>query len=93
MRRAVYVTIAVTIVFSCAVFLQTFLICRPFKFTWNKTIDGVCGSTPKAYLSVAICNLILDLSIVALPMPVLWSLQMSYKKKLAISGILSLGLW
>lgn len=92
-RTAVYVVIAFTIALVVAVVFESFLLCRPFEYTWNKSISGVCGSTQHAYLSIAIVNLVIDLSIVALPMPVLWGLNMPFKKKLAISGILCLGLW
>lgn len=93
LRTAVYVVIAISIALVIVVILESFLLCRPFEYTWNRAIDGVCGSTPKAYLSVAIVNLAIDLAIVALPMPVLWGLKMAYKKKVAISVILCLGLW
>jgi uncharacterized membrane protein len=92
-RNAAWVIIGLSIALLVAVVLESFLLCRPFEFTWNKTIDGVCGSSLKAYLSVAIVNLIIDLSIVALPMPVLWGLKMARKKKVAITFILCLGLW
>lgn len=92
LRKAVYAVVALTVSLLVAVIFESFLLCRPFKFTWDKTIQGVCGSTTHAYLAIAIVNLVIDLSIVALPMPVLWSLKMPYKKKLAISGILCLGL-
>ncbi|RDL41339.1 Uncharacterized protein BP5553_01318 [Venustampulla echinocandica] len=92
LRSAVYVVIAVSVALVVVVILESFLLCRPFEYTWNRTIPGVCGDTQKAYLSVAIVNLAIDLSIVALPMPVLWSLKMAKKKKMAISAILCLGL-
>ena len=76
-----------------AVIFGTFFICRPFAYAWDKTIDGgQCGDTTKYYLAIGIVNMIIDLSIVLLPMPILWKLQMPTNKKLAVSGILMLGL-
>ena len=37
--------------------------------------------------------MILDLTIVVLPMPVLWNLQIPMKKELVLSVVFSLGLW
>lgn len=92
-RVAVYVVIALTISLLIAVLLESFLLCRPFAFTWDKTIaGGVCGSTQQAYLSIAIVNLVIDLMVVTLPMPVLWKLKMPAKKKIVISAILGMGL-
>lgn len=96
MRRihtAVYIVIALTVALIVAVIFESFLLCRPFRFTWDKTIPGgVCGSSTDAYLSIAIVNLVIDVAVVVLPMPVLWKLQMPIGKKIAISAILSLGL-
>ena len=76
-----------------AVILGTCLLCRPFAYAWDKTIQGgQCGNATKNYLAVGVINMFIDFSIVALPMPILWKLQMPIEKKIAISGILSLGL-
>ncbi|KAI1500752.1 hypothetical protein F5X99DRAFT_385366 [Biscogniauxia marginata] len=92
-KTAVFIVITLTIALLVVVILETFLVCRPFAFNWDKAIpDGVCGSSEHALLGVAIVNMVIDLSIVALPMPLLWELQMAFGKKMAISGILSLGL-
>ena len=63
---------------ATAVILGTLLICRPLAYNWNRTIDGTCGNTQKLYLSGGIVNLLLDVAIVTLPMPMLWNLQVSY---------------
>ncbi|RYC57891.1 hypothetical protein CHU98_g8303 [Xylaria longipes] len=92
-RSAVYVVIILTAALIVAVIFESFFLCRPFAYTWDKTIKGgVCGSSTNAYLAIAITNLIIDLSVVALPMPVLWQLQMPTRKKVAVSAILGFGL-
>lgn len=45
-----------------------------------------------AYISAAMINLILDLIVIALPMPVLWTLQMALLNKIAISAIFGVGI-
>ena len=65
---------------DCGLFviLESFLLCRPFAFNWDKTIpDGVCGGTGHTLLGIAIVNLVIDISLVALPMPILWERQMA----------------
>ncbi|KAI0543531.1 hypothetical protein F4679DRAFT_577540 [Xylaria curta] len=92
-RSAVYIVIILTTALLVAVIFESFLLCRPFAYTWDKTIQGgVCGSSQNAYLSIAVVNLIIDLSVVALPMPVLWKLQMPIRNKIAISALLGFGL-
>ncbi len=92
-RKAVYVVISLTIALIFAVILESFLLCRPFKFTWDKEIQGgVCGNAVYAYLAISIINLVIDFAVVLLPMPILWKLQMPVGKKVAISAMLGLGI-
>ena len=92
-RLPIYVMAGLSVALALTTILQSFLLCHPFKYSWDKTVPGgSCAPSKQAYLSVAIVNLIIDLSIVALPMPILWSLQMRTAKKVAISAILSIGL-
>ncbi|MCJ1373405.1 hypothetical protein MMC20_004633 [Loxospora ochrophaea] len=92
-KKACIVMMALTGALLIAVILGTCLLCRPFAFAWDKTIPGGhCGDATKNYLAIGIVNMIIDFSIVALPMPILWKLQMPFEKKMAVSGILSLGL-
>ena len=82
----------VTMAYWLSTVLTAFLICRPFAFNWDKlTIKGHCGDTSGYYLSTAIVNLLIDVAIVALPLPLLWSLQMRTSRKLALTAIFSLG--
>ncbi|KAK8054431.1 hypothetical protein PG996_013732 [Apiospora saccharicola] len=93
LRVASYVMIACSCALVVGVFLQSFLICHPFAFNWNKTItSGSCADSQTALLAIAAVNLAIDLCILALPMPTLWKLQMSPKKKVSISAILAVGL-
>lgn len=72
--------------------LTAFLICRPFQYNWDKTISGSCGDTLPYYLSTAIINLLIDVMIVALPLPRLWTLQMETSRKVSLTVIFSLGI-
>ncbi|KAF3898456.1 Integral membrane protein [Trichophyton interdigitale] len=92
MRIAVYIESIITIALYLAGVLEPFLLCRPFNYTWNKDAHGTCGNATKAYLAVAVANLIVDLSIYLLPIPVLWNLQMNLVKRLALCGIFAIGL-
>ena len=75
-----------------AFIIEEFLICRPLAFQWDKTIDGVCGNQRMAFLVPGVINLVLDLLIISLPMPVLWTLRMRTAKKVATSIVFGIGL-
>jgi hypothetical protein len=79
---AVFVVIGLTAALIVAVIFESFLLCWPFAFTWDKTIEGgVCGSSRNAYLAIAIVNLLIDLAMVFLPMPVLGNCKCQFEKR------------
>lgn len=80
-----------SMVLLVAVPLEVGLLCRPFEYNWNKYIPGTCGDTTQAYEAVGILNLMTDLKIVILPMPVLWKLQLPVAKKVALTFMLGVG--
>jgi hypothetical protein len=71
--------------------LVVFLLCRPFEFNWDRTIDGKCGNLNAAYLIVHGSNFVIDSTIALLPIPVLWSLKLPTAKKLGIMLMFALG--
>ena len=59
---------------------------------WDHSIRGHCGDQMMLDLFIAIFNMVLDITVVILPMPVLWRLQMPKEKKAALNCIFALGL-
>lgn len=80
---------------SCAymimVVLEGFLLCTPVEKNWNLLLPGTCADNKVAYLWAAITNLLIDVGIILLPIPVLRKLQMPLSKKLAIGVMFGLG--
>ncbi|KAL9100716.1 MAG: hypothetical protein Q9163_003942 [Psora crenata] len=76
--------------YTAATVLGAFLICQPLSALWNPR-TGSCGSQKSLGLFIGIFNLLLDVCVVILPMPVLWRLQMSMAKKVALTGIFGMG--
>lgn len=75
-----------------AFILEEFLVCRPLAYQWDKSINGVCGDQKLSFLIPGVINLVLDILIISLPMPVLWTLQMQTAKKVATSIVFGIGL-
>lgn len=66
--------------------------CIPLSHLWNPVPGGWCRElTTEEYTSVAF-NLVIDLGIWVLPMPVLWNLQMPFRKKVFVTIMFSIGL-
>lgn len=91
LRRICHILAAFSWSYFVMVFIQSFAFCHPVSYNWDKSIDGTCHDPAMAYLLAGITNLVLDVIIVYLLMPLLWMLQMSRTKKLGISAMFSLG--
>ncbi|KAK0515948.1 hypothetical protein JMJ35_001982 [Cladonia borealis] len=92
LASSAYAIGAVTLAFWLSTVMTAFLICRPFAFNWDKLMtNGYCGNLSAYYLSTGIVNLLIDVIIVALPLPLLWGLQMKTSRKIALTAIFSLG--
>ena len=79
------------IAFCVVVVVSGLTICHPFEYFWNKHIEGSCGNEKLLVFASCVINLIVDLIIISLPMPLLWGLQMERSKKLGLCVIFGLG--
>ncbi|KAF2969065.1 hypothetical protein GQX73_g4493 [Xylaria multiplex] len=77
-------------------FFATLLECIPIPQVW-KTLYGTpehdkyCYQYVSMFKATAISNMIVDVAILSVPIPIVWNLKVSTKQKLAISGIFLLG--
>lgn len=75
--------------------MTVFFQCRPLAFVWDASIEGgVC--IPATHLKFAAffnssVAVLTDVIFALLPIPMLWHVQMNWRVKSAIAGILSLG--
>ena len=90
-RITCYGVIAINLAFFTAAVLACSLICRPFAYNWDRSIHGMCGDQKSLDMFLAVFNLLMDTTTVALPLPVLWGLQMPAGRKVALSFLFSMG--
>lgn len=92
-RIFAYITMGLAVATSVATILDAFLGCRPFAYNWDKDIPGgTCGNDLVAYLVPCAINLIIDVVVIVLPLPVIWTLKMHLPRKIAVSLIFSMGI-
>lgn len=90
------ITIWVMVVIGCwatAMVLQSIFSCTPIEGFWNKKTDPpphCIDDLPRWYIDAA-GNIASDLVIFALPIPVLWSLQLPKVQRLSLIGVFCLG--
>ncbi|KAI9650356.1 ATP-dependent RNA helicase [Ciborinia camelliae] len=91
-RRICYGIGALSGFYLISVIIEAFFFCHPIAYNWNKAIPGGhCSDQSTAFLSAGIINLLIDLSVVILPMPMLLFLHMDWKRKLGVAAMFSLG--
>lgn len=96
-RRLCYAVMGLTAGYWISTLVRMFFLCQPFAATWDPsllaTIPGAhCVDLPAAYLSVSVTNLILDVIVFCLPLPMVWRLHLQNAKKLALTAIFAIGL-
>jgi hypothetical protein len=67
------------------------LLCRPVAYNWDRTSAGVCGDVVKTEYASAGFNMGIDLGVVLLPLPIVWRLHMSSRKKTGVTASFALG--
>ncbi|PYH93080.1 hypothetical protein BO71DRAFT_291755, partial [Aspergillus ellipticus CBS 707.79] len=62
--------------------------CHPLAKQWDTTIPGSCMDTVSSYYGT---SLGFDIIIIALPLPVLWALQLRLRQKIVLVAVFALG--
>lgn len=91
-RIAAYAVIPLVLGWWLSVFLEELLLCRPLAYNWDKTIDGSCADLSAAYLAAGILNLLTDISVLILPIPIVLSLQLPLRSRIALIATFCVGL-
>ena len=74
------------------VFTVTSLVpCRPVRSYWDPQVPGKCFNFDLFFLSASIADVLIDTVILALPVKMILGLQLSYRKKISLCSVFSLG--
>ncbi|TVY51764.1 Satratoxin biosynthesis SC1 cluster protein 4 [Lachnellula cervina] len=91
-RKCVYFMMGVIMCYSIAILFSVIFPCKPISANWDVTItDGKCADKTKIYLATAGLNVITDILILALPIPMVWNLQMPRRRRIGLVGLFALG--
>lgn len=90
----VHIMMGVIVVYWLAFTMGALFQCSPVAFNWDRTIPGGrCMEAKTGFLVSGSTNLIIDVILVVMPMPVVWRMQhITTMKKIGIIGMFSLGL-
>ncbi|KAL4876880.1 hypothetical protein BJY04DRAFT_138127 [Aspergillus karnatakaensis] len=93
---SLYICAFLSIGYTISVATTISVACVPTSYYWTQWVEPLSGGVCRIdlyqfYLWNAVANLLTDVIILCLPIPIVWRLQMPRSQKLAISGIFLLG--
>ncbi|KAL8840320.1 MAG: hypothetical protein Q9170_001404 [Blastenia crenularia] len=91
-RLAINMMAVVVVLWWFGNFFADMLICIPVNYNWDQTIlHAHCGNHRLLYIVTPIPWIVTDLTVLVLPLPMAWGLQMPRKQKVALLGVFLLG--
>lgn len=74
------------------IFTELFL-CHPMSAAWDPKLvfSNHCGDFQAFLVGITMSNMLLDVIILCMPLPMVWNLILSTRKKLEVSGVFLLG--
>ena len=92
-RRTCYVLFVIIASYGLTSFLTALFRCSPVGAAWTSPIKGNsrCLSIVRLQIAVGWINIVTDVALMILPMPVLWSLKMPWQKKAGVFVVFATG--
>jgi hypothetical protein len=91
MRTVTVVTMAIIGMWSTALVFVSIFTCSPVEGFWDRSLNAKCiPNLPQWYINAA-GNIVTDIVIFMLPIPVLWKLQLPKSQRLSLIAIFGLG--
>ncbi|KAL4948458.1 hypothetical protein BDW69DRAFT_203517 [Aspergillus filifer] len=95
LRIAIFTSLAITTSWAVGSFFAQLFSCSPISYYWKQwdmEHEGHCISHNDLLLSHSIINIVLDVLVILLPMPVLVKLHMSLEKRIGMCLMFAVGL-
>ncbi|KAI4623571.1 hypothetical protein J4E80_003382 [Alternaria sp. BMP 0032] len=91
-RAGVHFTIFVVVGSCVGIVISLLAACKPFAKNIDVTItEGQCLNKGALYIATGVLNIITDIMVIILPIPMVLRLQMSRERKIMVIGIFSVG--
>ncbi|KAI9670522.1 MAG: hypothetical protein M1817_004389 [Caeruleum heppii] len=90
-KITVWTLIVATVAYHIGSFLAHFTTCIPTAKSWRPMLEGRCFDKRKMALARAILNVINDVAILLVPLPILKGLQLPFRQKVALLAVLLTG--
>ncbi|KAJ5279301.1 hypothetical protein N7478_004673 [Penicillium angulare] len=92
-RNACYIVMAIVATYSAWAIVSGYVNCVPVARFWDRTIPGSCLNFSALWFFNAAMNIATDVTLLALPMPLLSHLQLPRTQKIALMGVFAMGIF
>ena len=92
-RIAVYIAFGLITAWLLFAILSAAFQCIPVRKVWLPLIPGHCSDEYSRLLGGAIASVIIDLYIMLLPIPILWTLHTGRFRKIVLTGVFFCAYW
>ncbi|KAF4972287.1 hypothetical protein FSARC_1123 [Fusarium sarcochroum] len=91
-KMATWSAIVIICGYTIGIFFAGIFACAPIAMSWDVTItEGTCINRPGLYIATAAVNIISDVILFILPLPMVFKLQMPFKQKIGLMCIFTIG--
>lgn len=89
--RILQVVASVVLAWQIAIIAGYTWECRPIQKAWDTMVPGTCIDLKKLWLGNAIPNIITDIVIIIIPLPLIWKLHLPRFQRLLLCGVFLTG--
>ncbi|CAH0050885.1 unnamed protein product [Clonostachys solani] len=91
-KMATWATIAIIIGYTIGINLPLIFACQPIQKSWDATIThGHCLNLPSLYIATAVANIVSDVILFILPLPMVVGLHIPRRQKIGLVIIFGIG--
>ncbi|KAG8164087.1 hypothetical protein KVR01_006005 [Diaporthe batatas] len=93
-RLAAYTLMAMTIGYGISFTIATLASCQPFEANWDKLNNPgyKCINTSVFYVAQGAIGAALDISILLMPIPIVWSMKAKTQRKIGLTFLFTIGI-
>ena len=89
--KVIYCIVAYIIAWQLFQTFDTIFVCKPVSGYWDRNIHAKCRNQLVDIIVGGVQNIVTDVTILGLPLPILWNLHMSKRRKMQLTGLFALG--
>lgn len=83
--------VVIIALYSIGIFFALIFACDPISMSWDVRVKGTCINRPALYIATAVANIISDLVLFCLPIPIVVRLQVPRRQKIGLFFIFGVG--